>query len=295
MTISHEFEYSKHNSLEDTLEDLAEHGSKASLLAGGTDLINWLKEDLITPERLIDIKALKDLKKITFKNNILSIGAGVTFTEIIESNIIQDHFPVLAEMANKVASVGVRNRATIGGNICSAVPCCDSGPVLLAYDAEVIIMHDKYDADVPLTSFFKGPRQTVLKNDELLYEFRIKKPESHGASFLKLGRYKGEDLAQASVCVVALSDTEYRVAFGAVSASPIRATKIENLLNGKILTDRIIDEALALVPDVISPITDIRASKEYREHMVQVMLKRGLKAAESRRNGEGPNYTSNLI
>jgi carbon-monoxide dehydrogenase medium subunit len=117
----------------------------------------------------------------------------------------------------------------------------------------------------------------------------------HAGCFVKLRRYEGEDLAQASVVVLALAGHDYRIAFGAVAPRPIRAGKIESLLAGKPLSDSLIREAVRLLPEVIAPITDIRASREYRAHMVGVMLDRGLRAAVARLAGAGPEYGTSLI
>ncbi|HON84173.1 MAG TPA: FAD binding domain-containing protein, partial [Caldisericia bacterium] len=202
----------------------------------------------------------------------------------------------LWEAAKNVASTGIRNRATLAGNICSAVPSLDSGPALLVYEAEVILKSKDGERKVNINEFFLGPRKTVLKEDEFVYGVNVPLPQKkNGGSYVKLGRYNGEDLAQVGIGILVLEGNEYRIAHCAVGPVSARAKKIEQLLNGKPLNDSLIEEAKKLIEEEISPITDIRATKEYRIHMAKVMLERGLKAAVNRMNGKGPDYGEKLI
>ncbi len=294
MAIAHHFDYAKPETIAAAVKLLSRPGAMA--LAGGTDLISLISEDMLKPALLVDVKGLAGLDRIAFKNNVLAIGALATFSDIRDSEVVSKKFPVIREMTGWVASNGIRNRATMVGNLCSAVPCCDSGPVLQVYDASIQVAGLKGRRSIPLTSWFLGPRKTALKKGEVAIGLSIPLPKKkHAACFVKLRRYKGEDLAQASVTVMALAGNEYRVSFGSVAPAPIRGFEIEMLLNGAPLTEDGIRNAVALVPKIISPITDIRSTKEYRMHMVCVMLERGLKAAAARLAGEGPEYGEELI
>jgi carbon-monoxide dehydrogenase medium subunit len=238
---------------------------------------------------VVDIKGIAGLDQIEFKNNVLSIGALVTFSDLLHAPVVAKKFPVIHDMAGWVASVGIRNRATMVGNLCSAVPCCDSGAVLLVYDAVVHVAGSAGKRKVPLREWFLGPRKTVLKRGEIATAVTVPLPkQKHGACFVKLRRYEGEDLAQASVTVLALPGNRYRISFGSVAPRPIPAERIETLLAGQPLSDDLLRQAVQLVPEVITPITDIRATKEYRAHMVGVMFERGLRAAVARQAGAGP-------
>ena len=204
--------------------------------------------------------------------------------------------PLLCETARVVASTAIRNRATVTGNICSAVPSCDAGPVFLVLDAVIRVCGKNGDRTIPIGEWFRAPRETALGADEIVTGIEIPLPSgTHGGCYVKLGRYKGEDLAQASVAVVALPGRELRVAFGAVAPTPVRGARIENMLNGKEPDGRLLDEAIALLPQEISPITDIRAEKEYRIHMAGVMLKRGVETAVSRMEHGEPAYGTGVI
>ncbi len=287
MTGIHDFEYAKPKTLAETLSLLAQYGNKARVLAGGTDLAVQIKEGTATPKIVIDIKGLEELKTLIYSDNRLSIGALVSFSDIIKSDVVNDTFPLIRDASATVGSVGIRNRATICGNICSAVPSLDSGPALLVHEAVACVQSANGERKVRISEWFLGPKTTALQTGELLTGLQVPLPEKKSAGcYVKLGRYSGEDLAQAGVGVLALKDNEYRVAFCAVGPIPKRAAKIEALLNGNDLTDALLEEAKALVPEEISPITDIRSSKEYRTLVVKVMLERGLKSAISRLRGE---------
>lgn len=294
MAIAHPFDYAKPASLAQAVKLLARPGTMA--LAGGTDLISLIAEDMVKPNLLVDIKGIPGLDKVELRNGALSMGALVTFSGLRDSAVVAKKFPVLHEMAGWVASVGIRNRATIVGNLCSAVPCCDSGAVLLVYDAKVLVAGPRGRRKVPIGDWFLGPRKTAIGRGEIATGVEVPLPKKkHAACFVKLRRYRGEDLAQASVAVMALAGNEYRVSFGSVAPTPVRGARIEKLLRGKKLTDALVREAVTLVPKEIAPITDIRSTKEYRMHMVGVMLERGLKAAVERLGGKGPAHGEELI
>ena len=286
MPIVQEFVYHKPGTLEEALELLSKYKASARILAGGTDLVNLLKEDQLAVQAILDIKGLEELRKLEFHNNALHIGALVTFTDFIESPIIQQHFPLILETAQSFASVGIRNRATMAGNICSAVPSLDSAPVLLLYDAEVIVRSKAGTRTIPIQKWFVAPKKTALVADEMVTTITLALPNrKHAGCYLKLGRYRGEDLAQAGTGILAFDNQQYRIAFCAVGPVPTRAQKIEALLNGKPLTDELLQQVKDRVEAEIAPITDIRASQEYRTHIIKVMLERGLKASVDRLNG----------
>jgi carbon-monoxide dehydrogenase medium subunit len=295
MPILHKFEYHKPATVRETIKLLAKY-KRPAVLAGGTDLVNELKEEVAHPDAVIDIKGIGELRTISLRGGVLTVGAAVTFAELIESKTVQSKYPVIAEVAKTVGSTGVRNRATMAGNVCSAVACADSGPVIAAYEALVIVQGPKVKRRITAAKWFKGNRRTDLRKGELVTAIEFPLPaKKHAGCFVKLGRYAGEDLAQASVLVLAIPGNRYRVAFGSVAPVPVRATAIEALLSGKGLNDGLIRQAQELIPSIVSPITDIRASKEYRMHMCQVMFERGLRAAMERLEGGGPAYGTSLI
>jgi carbon-monoxide dehydrogenase medium subunit len=290
-----QFDYAKPKSLDETFGLLSRH-EEAFLLAGGTDLIDLMREGAIRPGIVVDIKGLDALKGITFENNALFIGANTTFSDLIASKLIADKFPVIVELAKTVASVGIRNRATVVGNICSSVPCMDSGPLLSSYDGIVMTAGPKGKRNIPAEQWFIAPRKTSIQKGEIVTGVSLPYPKSkHAGCWVKLGRYAGEDLAQVNLLILALADGTFRISFGAVAPVPVRAKKLEALLNGQRITSSLIEQAAQLIEEEIKPITDVRASKEYRMHMAKVMFERGLKAALSRLNGGGPEYGTSVI
>jgi carbon-monoxide dehydrogenase medium subunit len=244
---------------------------------------------------VVDLKAIPGLGGIALIDGTVRLGALATFSDVLRSPVVAAVFPVLAEMAGVVASVGIRNRATVVGNLCSAVPSNDAGPVLLAAGASLQVAGLQGERTIPLAQWFLGPRRTALGDGEVVTGIAIPVPGPHGACFLKLGRYRGEDLAQASVAVLALPGDHYRITFGAVAPTTVRSGAVEESLEGRSLDEATLAAAADLVPAAISPITDIRASAEYRTHMCRVMLVRALRAAAGRLAGEGPAYGERLL
>jgi len=286
MSILHDFEYFKPADLQSALDLLKRFGNNAKVLAGGTDLIVQMKENIEAPDAVIDIKGIPKMNEILFEDNTLFIGACVTFSELIESEIIQKYFPLIKKMSETVASVSIRNRATLVGNICSAVPSADSVPILLVYDADVLAQNSSEERTIPISKWFAGSKKTDLHSDELVTGIAILFPDKkHAGCYEKLGRYSGEDLAQVGVCILAFEDFQYNVAFCAVGPVPKRAYGAEKFLKGKQISREIIDEAKQCLLKEISPITDVRASQEYRTHMMSVMFERGLKKVIARLQG----------
>lgn len=283
MAIYHDFEYFRPTSINEALTLKLKFGINASLLNGATDLAVKLKESAEAPAALINIKEIPELKKLEIVNDVLHIGACVTFTDLIASKIVNQYFPIISEAAATVASVGTRNRATIVGNICSAVPSLDSGPALLLHEAVVVLKSTNGERKVKISDWFTGVKKTAIKENEMVTSLEIPViKEKIGTCYMKHGRYKGEDLAQAGVGILITDKKECRVAFCAVGPIPKRSQRIETLLTGKEISESLIEEIKKIIPEEISPITDIRSSKEYRVHMTQVMFERSMKKAIER-------------
>jgi CO/xanthine dehydrogenase FAD-binding subunit len=289
-----QFDYAKPKHLDEAL-DIISKSVNPFILAGGTDLIDMLKESSVKPDMVVDLKGIETFNQITFMDDELIIGAGVTFSELIESKIINEHFPVIAELSRTVASLGIRNRATMIGNICSAVPCMDSGPLLSAYSATINVAGPGGVRKIPAEKWFIASRKTAITKGEIVTGISITNPGKHGGCFVKLGRYEGEDLAQVNLIILALADGTFRISFGSVGPVPIRAKKIEHFINGHAVTHSLMEESFKLIEEEIKPITDIRATKEYRMHMAKIMFERGLNAAVSRLSGGGPEYGKSVI
>lgn len=290
------FEYFKPKTIDEAINLYDTYGSKAKFLAGGTDLAVMVDDGMISPDYVIDLKGINELKKIELQNEYLYIGAGVTFTDIIHSELVKKHAPVLWEASKTVASNAVRNRATLAGNICSAVPSADSAPALLVLDAIVLIKGKESIKEVPITQFFVGPRKTVLQIPEIVLGVKIPLlNKNFGSCYIKLGRYDGEDLAQVGVAVLVNENMEFKISFGAVAPVPVRAFDAEKLLSQKEISESKIEAAIPVALGAISPISDVRASKEYRLHVSGILLKRAINTSLLRLQGKGPQYGESLV
>lgn len=285
MAIPYEFAYERPETAEQAVNLLGKYGKNARILAGGTDLANQMKQGFKVPEVLIDIKNIKEWEVIKMVNNELHIGSLVTFNDLRKSQLIREKLNILFEAAGLVASTGVRNRATMVGNICSAVACMDSAAPLLVHEAVIHTLSIDGERTVPIQQWFVDNRKTAIQDNELVTHVSIPIPDKkYAGAYQKMMRYSGEDLSQSNVGVLVLSDNKYHVAFGSVGPTPKRSLKIENLLNTKGISKETIEEAKAMIETVIAPITDVRATKEYRMHMTKVMFERALKSAVERFN-----------
>jgi CO/xanthine dehydrogenase FAD-binding subunit len=304
MTLAIDLAYVAPTSLDEALGVLADHAEpegRVAVLAGGTDLVPWLRDGVTEPELLVDLKRIPGLDRLAVVDGALEVGCLVTFTDLLSSDAVADRLPVLVEVAEQVASVGIRNRATLVGNLCSAVPSGDAGPLLLVLGAQVQVVGPTGRRTVPIEAWFRGPRRTTLEPGELVTGVAIPLPgDGHGAAFARLSRSRGEDLAQASVAVLVGPGSRVRVAFGAVAPTPVRARSVETVLEDGLigagpLPPETLDRAVAAVAAEIRPITDVRASARYRQRMSELMLRRAVTAAVARAAGAGPADGTRLL
>jgi xanthine dehydrogenase FAD-binding subunit len=258
-------------------------------IAGGTDLAILMDNKVIRPNGLVDLTNL-GLKYIILEPEYIRIGAVTTFSEILDSEIIRSYLPAFYAAVEQIGSVQCRSMATIGGNLCSAVPSADSVPPLLVANATVLIAGLKRERMVTLEDFFVGPRMTVLERGELLTEIRIPIPMKNTITvFIKYGRRNALTISTINLAVsLRLNSLKKilmaRIAFGAVAPTPIRSRTAEAFLTGQVLEDSLIERATSISLDEIRPITDQRASKEYRMELSEVLLRRALKQIRDQHN-----------
>jgi carbon-monoxide dehydrogenase medium subunit len=276
-----EFEYLKPDSIKETISILSQFGEKAQILNGGTDLIVEMRDKIIQPEYLVDIKDIPQLNRTTYnKQDGLNIGATVTLNEISNSKVVQTHFPILIKACRTVGSYQVRNRATLIGNICNASPAADTAPPLLVLEAKVNIIGPTGEKIIPINQFFTGVKKNILKKGEIVISITIPPIKDKWTGvYLKQGRKKEVDLATVGVAVVCIRD-EIRIALGAVASTPIRAFKTEELLEGKIIDEPLLEKAGKSALAEVSPISDIRSSQEYREEIIKVLVRRAILQAK---------------
>ena len=276
-----DFEYYTPDSVEEACQLLSKFGPKAIAIAGGTDIVVKMKKEVLAPEILVAIGHLPQLKKIEYvPGKGVVIGAGVTHNEVQNSKILQEKYLSVSEAAHQMANNQVRNLGTIGGNISNAVPSADMPPILIALDTTVKIVGPKGERTLPLEDVFKGPNQTVLDHDELITEFVIPDGSFTGSTYIKFGLRASGALAVVGVAASVqmegdiIKDT--RIVLGAVSPVPVRAKEAENFLKGKQASEELFEEAGVIASGECRPISDIRASAEYRRDMVRVFTRRAL-------------------
>ena len=276
----HEFEYFEPRNVDEAVSLLVKYGEAAKVIAGGTDLVLRMQMRSRKPHYVINIKAISGLDYITCNGDI-RIGATATLRDIATSTEIRDKCPLLADVARQFASITVANMATIGGNLCNASPAADTASPLIVLSAKASINGPDGSRTVPLADFFTGPGATVMKPDEVLTEIQIPLPSpDYRWAYIKYGIRSVSDLAIASVAVVTKIEkgifTDTRIALGAVASTPLKATQVEDALNGKSATAENIAKAALLIKDQCCPISDVRASAEYRTEIAYVLTRRAL-------------------
>lgn len=275
--------------LEEALDLLKEYGPDAELLAGGTDLLLDIRHGIKRPDCLISLTEIDRIAFVTGEPGCVRIGAGTSLHAVDQSPVLQSDCRMLIEGAGIVGSQQIRNLATIGGNICNAVPSADAAAPLLAADAQVIIRSAIDQRCVPLSDFFISPRRTVLQSGEMVTEFILPKaPPYTGSVYRRHTLRHALDLAMAGVAVSITMDAEgkiiqkARIAISAVAPTPRRAALAEELLTGNQFTELLLDEAAELCVMASSPISDVRASADYRKEIIRVLTKRCIRLAMNR-------------
>jgi carbon-monoxide dehydrogenase medium subunit len=267
------FEYLAPQTLKEVGRALID-GKPANLLAGGTDLLVDMRKGTVRPARVIDLKKIEELSGLEFHEQQPStIGATVTLNRIIEDESLS--WDTLREAALSIGTYQVRNRATAVGNLCHASPAADMAPPLLVLGAKLKITNaDGQTAAVPLSSFFQGVKTTSLKKDEWVTHIEIP-PHSNAArtSFIKRTRIRGHDLASVNLAGYYNPEShQLRLAVGACAPTP-RLFNLDDLCQGQQNIQAISERAIKLILEGIEPISDNRASAEYRREMVALFVK----------------------
>jgi len=290
----HTFEYEAPETIDEAVRLLKEAGGSARALAGGTDLVVQMKERATRfpyPVTVVSLDRISELHGVDFSDaDGLRIGAGATMTDVATHPAVRERYAALAEGAGVVGSLQTMNMATIGGNVCNAAPSADTVPPLLVYEAEAVIVGPNGRRNLPIAELFRGPGETALAPDELLAELRLPLPAAGtGAVYERNTPRKQMDIAVVGVAVaLTLSgDTiqRARVALGAVAPTPLRATSAEAALQGQTANEETFAKAAEAAVKDSSPITDLRASAEFRRHLVRVMTMRLLAEAANRAKG----------
>jgi carbon-monoxide dehydrogenase medium subunit len=284
-----DFEYFAPKTIEEALELLSRYDEdECKVIAGGQSLIILMKQKLLTPKYLIDIKGLSGLDYIKLDDKQgLKIGALTTHRSIEKSPVIQNGFNVLAEMEQNISSVETRNWGTIGGNVCHGDPGGDPAPVLIALNGKLKLTSLSGERTVNAEDFTLDYYETALHHDELLTEIQVPRLPPHtGVKFTKFSQIAG-DYANASVGMLITLDgneicNDVRIALGSVASAPMRAKKAEEILKGEKVSDELLAEAGQIASEEASPTSDAEVSEEYKRELVKVLVKRVGKEALER-------------
>jgi len=279
---------------EEALRALSRAG--AVPLAGATDLIPAMRRGEAQPRVLVNLKHLPRLTSIRRTRSGVTIGACVKVADLLTDRVVVEHLPLLAEVARDFGSPQIRALATVGGNLCNAAPSADLALPLLVLDASVAVRSRRGVRRMPLSEFVRGVNKTALRRGEILTAVHVPwSPTGTGAAHAKLGVRRAMDLALVGVAAaltVARDGrrcTQARLALGAVAPIPMRARRAEALLEDNEITSALIAEAAATAAAEARPISDLRASADYRREMVETLARRVLEEAlrRARLPGEG--------
>ena len=274
-----QFKYISPETKEEALKILKEEGANACIVAGSTNVLPDIKIKKLSPKILIDITAIKELRGIDKKKDKICIRPLTTIAELANSELILKESKVLIQAAEQFADPLVRNNATIGGNLVTASPAADMAVPLLTLDALVKIERVRQKREVKLKEFFLGPGKTFLQDDEMIVGIEFEQSDiNKNGYFIKIGQRKAMAISIASVAVnleVRQNKIiQIRIAAGSVALMPIRLTVIEEFLENKEISNQLIEEAVNKVCEEVNPISDIRASEEYRRYISGILFKR---------------------
>lgn len=282
----HDFVYFKANTIKEALDLIEQHRDDYKIICGGQSLLILMRQGLVTPENLIDIKSIEELSYIDFDpKKGLKIGATTTHREIEKSSLIKKHYPVLADMEENLASVQTRNWGTIGGNLAHADPAGDPGPVFIALKATVKMANKERGRTMPLEEFFVDYFEASLEEGEILLEVQLPVISSETATVYEKFNIIKNEMGIVSVAVSltvdsdGLSCKEARIVLGAAAPTPIRTKEAEQMLIGQKFDDGLLDQVGEKASEEADPVADIHATEAYRRHLIKALTKKMVKKA----------------
>ena len=279
------FDYVRPDSFSEVCRLLAEHDGEARPFMGGTDIFVQMRDGAVHSELLLDVKHLPGMREIKWDDaGRLTVGAAATMNDIACHPDVRTRYPLLAEAANSVASYQVRNRATLGGNLCNGSPAADTAPALLVLEGSLVLRGPNGERVVPAGDFFLGPGHTAMQAGELMTAVHFPAPLGGAVGkYLKLGRNKAGDLAIAGVAVLGFPDQavpsgyRFRIGLASVAPVPLRAWEAESVLAENPPGEETFALAAEKAMEAATPIDDVRGSAAYRRAMVRNLTLRGLR------------------
>jgi xanthine dehydrogenase FAD-binding subunit len=292
-----DFDYEAPTTLAAAIEVMGRHAGRSRPLAGGTDLIDHIRTGRLAPDVVVDIKKLAELNVLEIEPTGLRLGAAVSCTTISRHPAIRAAYTALADSAQIIGGVQIQNRASFGGNLCNSGPAADSTPSLMALNARCVIAGPNGRREVSAADFCTGPGKNVLQPGELLVELLFPTPAANSGSHYRRFIPRNEmDIAVVGVGASVTLDaskqkiTAATIALGAVGPKPVLATAAAAALVGQTITDDLLKSASALAKEVATPIDDMRGTREYRLHLVGVLVERTVRGAIARARGETLDY-----
>jgi aerobic carbon-monoxide dehydrogenase medium subunit len=280
------FDYERPADTNAALASLASHGGRAKVLAGGQSLLAMLNLRLVSPERLIDVSRLNELKYIRVAGNELRIGALTTHNTVLESADVTTHCPIIAEAYWHVSHHSVRNRGTIGGSLCHNDPAAEMPLVVNLLGASLVARSKNGERVIAADQFFRGSFETVLEDDELLTEIRVPIPaKGHGWSFQEVSQRKGDFALVATAAMLTLENgtcRNVRLGFRNVGERVSRLEAVETQIEGQTPSERLFSAAASAAMKAVEPPSDLHADADYRRDLVKVLTERVLDKAVER-------------
>jgi carbon-monoxide dehydrogenase medium subunit len=280
------FEYRSPKNLKEVHGALKEYGTDAKLIAGGTALVIMMKQRLVHPSCLVSLRSVRGLNGIEIKDGGLRIGGLATHRDVETSSLVRRRLPLLAETYHHVATIRVRNMATVGGGLAHADPNQDPPPTLIALGATLKATSVNGSRVIPLDEFFTDYYETVLKPDEIITEVFVPRlPANSGGAYLKFLPRTADDYGTVSAAAVLTLDknkktvSDVRIALGSVGVTPIRATAAEAVLRGQPVKAEAFAEAGEKAKEAVDPVSDFRGSAAYKKDMAAVFVRRALEKA----------------
>jgi carbon-monoxide dehydrogenase medium subunit len=290
----HDFDYCAPTSLQEAIGLMATHKGSANLLAGGTDLLIFMRARRKQPGLVIDAKKIPELSEVKLDKSGLTIGASVSCKVIYDNEEIATLYPALIDSTTLIGGMQVQGRASIGGNLCNAAPSADGIPTLIAYSAVANVVSDKGERQIPVEDFCLAPGKTVLEDNEILTNIFIPAPATNsGACFLRFIPRNEMDIAVANVAAFVELDKagqnfhSARIAIGSVAPKPLFVEEAGNALAGKPVDEESIMATACIARDAATPIDDMRGTAEHRKQLIEVLTGRAIRTAVSRARGEG--------
>lgn len=288
-----DIEYEAPQTLAAAIEIMGQKNGRARALAGGTDLIDHVRMGRIEPDFIVDLKKIPELNVLELSPSGLKLGAAVPCYKIYDSRPITQQYSALADSCRIIGGVQIQSRASVGGNICNSGPAADSTPSVIALEGVCVIAGPQGTRRIAAESFCTGPGKNVLEPGEILVAIEFPaRPANSGSHYRRIIPRNEMDIAVVGVGASVVLDpsqqkfTSARVSLGAVAPTPLYIKEIGDALAGKPVTDETIASAAELARSRISPISDMRGTREYRIHVAGVLVERVIKTAVARARGE---------